>query len=107
MPGNEDHAGLVPVRRSDGSLLDRRTWPETVSTLTPDLLGECPVQARLKPAAGQHDLPDTRPRSARQPANVAEYATADDRRTTHHRPTRPRATGRHFAALNRSVKDLT
>lgn len=58
MPGNHDHSGLVPVRWSDGSPFYRRTWPETVSTLTPDLLGDCPVQARLKPVAGEAAGPE-------------------------------------------------
>jgi hypothetical protein len=67
MPGNQDHAGLVLMRWSDGRFLYRQTWPVTVSTLTPDLLGDCPVQARSKPAASQHALLDSRPLSARQP----------------------------------------
>ena len=41
------------MRWSDGSFLYRRTWPETVSTLTPDPLGNCPVEARLKLVAGE------------------------------------------------------
>ena len=69
MPGNHDHPGL-PVRWSDGSFLDRRTWPVTVSTLTPDLLGDWPVQATLKPAAGQHALLDIRPLSAPKPPTL-------------------------------------
>ena len=50
---NQDRSSLVSVRWSDGSFLYRRTWPETVSTLTEDLLGYCPAQARLKPVAGE------------------------------------------------------
>lgn len=53
MPGNQDHSGRVPVRWSDGRFLYRRTWPETVSTLTRDPLGDCPVEARIKPVAGE------------------------------------------------------
>jgi hypothetical protein len=46
------------VRWSDGSFLYRRTWPETVSTLTPDLMGYCPAQATLKPVAGEAAGPE-------------------------------------------------
>lgn len=71
MPGNQDHLGLVPVRWSDGSFLYRRTWPETVSTLTQDLLGYCPGQGRLKPvvgeAAGPEALVNARQTSEPQP----------------------------------------
>lgn len=58
MPGNQDHLGLVPVRWSDGSFLYRRTWSETVSTLTQVLLGYCPGQGRLKPVAGEAAGPE-------------------------------------------------
>ena len=66
MPGNQDQSGLVPVRWSDGSPFYRRTWPETVSTLTPDLLGDCPVQARLKPVAGEAAGPEALPALGRR-----------------------------------------
>ena len=59
MRGNQNHSGLVPVRWSDGTLLYRRTWSETVSTLNLDLLGYyCPGQGRLKPVAGQAAGPE-------------------------------------------------
>ena len=57
MPGNQDNFGLVLARWFDGSFVYRRSLPETVSTLTPDLPEDCPVEARLKLAAGQHAWP--------------------------------------------------
>ena len=50
---NRDHLCRVPVMWFDGSFFYRRTCRETVSTLTQDLLGYCPAQARLKPVAGE------------------------------------------------------
>jgi hypothetical protein len=39
---------VEPGRRSGGTLLDHRTWPEPVSTLTQHLSEVCPVRFRFK-----------------------------------------------------------
>jgi hypothetical protein len=87
MPGNQDHLGIVPVRWSDGSFLYRRTWPETVSTLTQDLLGYCPGQDRLKPVAGEAAGPEAlvSARQAWEPQDPGRAwgRTADGRGSVH------------------------
>ena len=112
MPGNEDHLGLVPARRSDGGLLHRRTWPEPVSTLTQNLSGVCQARPGSNPPETQpgssRPCPTVGSLSARQPPTWL-YTTADDRRTVRLRATPRGARGPLVGNADRSARgaDMT
>jgi len=93
LPGKSDQSGFGPclgtkiisgfasVRWSDGSFLYRRTWAQTVSTLTQDLLGHCLGQGRLQPVAGETADPEALVRAGQTSEPQAPDVPGDAPRT--------------------------